>query len=94
MDRETVKKILIKSIDKNIKKYGENAIAMMSPRKGKSSWTWKEYKEAVINDTTLKEIENNPIDDVLNLNKYLIEKFNKYLIEKRGYGLEENQINP
>ena len=89
MDREAAKKLLLKSVDKEIKKHGEDAIAMMSPRRGKCSWTWKEYKEAIINDTSLAEIDDNPIDDILN--------FNKYLIEKRGYGLkkedDETEIN-
>lgn len=89
MDRETAKKLLIKSVDKEIKKYGENAIAIASPKKGKNSWTWKEYKEAIVNDTSLKEIDYNPIDSILRLDKYLI--------ETRGYGLNtknnEKEIN-
>jgi hypothetical protein len=42
----------------------------MCPQLGKNSWTWKEYKEAVINDTDLENCkDSNPIDAVLNLEK-------------------------
>jgi hypothetical protein len=38
----------------------------MSPRVGKDHWSYKEYKEAVENDTDLAEMENsNPIDTYL-----------------------------
>lgn len=66
MDREEAKRILLKSVEENINKFGEDAYAVMMPRKGKNSWTWKEYKEAVENDTDLAECEDsNPIDSYL-----------------------------
>lgn len=66
MTREEAKRILLKSVEENIKKFGEDADAVMMPMKGKNSWTWKEYKEAVENDTDLAECEDsNPIDSYL-----------------------------
>ena len=63
--REEAKKILLESVQKEIKKHGEDAIALMSPCIGKCSWTWKEYKDAVENDTNLENTSMNPIDTYL-----------------------------
>lgn len=56
-----------------IRTNGGNSTAVSSPLKGKKcSWTWNEYKEAVINDCNLldehgNEIKGmNPIDDMYN----------------------------
>ena len=85
MDREEAKKILLKSAEEKIKEKGEDAVALMSPRKGKDHWTWKEYKEAVENDTDLAECEDsNPIDSYL-----------RYVEWKEKQKLEElrNRVN-
>ena len=74
MTREQAKKILLKSVEKEIKKHGEDAIAVMSPMPGKNSWTWKEYKEAILNDTILEGTEHmNPIDSLLRHEDYRLE---------------------
>ena len=75
MTREQAKKILLISIEKEIKKHGENAPALMSPKIGKNLWTYKEYKEAVINDTDLEDCEDsNPIDSLINYENYRLER--------------------
>lgn len=63
-----------------IRTNGGNSIAFSSPRKGKKcSWTWNEYKQAVIEDRNLldergNEIKGmNPIDDMFNYLVYAIE---------------------
>lgn len=78
MDREEAKKILLESVEKKIREYGEDAVALMSPRKGKDHWTYKEYKEAVENDTDLAEMKNsNPIDTYLRYVKWKEKRDNK-----------------
>lgn len=78
MTRKEAQEILLKSVEKEIAKHGEDALAVAMPRKGKNSWTWKEYKEAVINDTDLEGCEySNPIDSVLRLDKWKKEHNNK-----------------
>ena len=73
MTREQAKQIALKSADDEIQKHGEDAIALMCPKIGKDHWTWKEYKDAIINDTNLEDSETNPIDTILNYEKYRIE---------------------
>lgn len=66
MTREQAKQILLKDAEKNIKKYGEDAVAVMSPKIGKDHWTWREVKEAIINDTCLEDSDGmNPIDNLI-----------------------------
>ena len=75
MTREQAKQILLKDVEKNIKKFGEDTVAVMSPMPGKNSWTWKEYKEAVINDTDLEGCkDSNPIDMLLDYEEYRLER--------------------
>lgn len=75
MTREEAKKILLIDIEKSIKKFGEDATAVMSPKVGKNYWTWKEYREAVVNDTDLDDCtDSNPIDTLINYDKYRLER--------------------
>ena len=75
MTREQAKQILLKSVEKEIKMHGEDTIAVMSPMPGKNSWTWKEYKEAILNDTILEGTEDmNPIDSLLRYEDYRLER--------------------
>ena len=81
MTREQAKKYLLQYVEDSISEHGENGIALLCPKIGKCSWSWKEYKEAVVNDTDLEDCENsNPIDGIL--------KLDKYLKEKTGHGLK------
>lgn len=55
-------------VNEIISKEGGKSIAVKMPRKGKCTWTWNEYKQAIIHDSNLfdgkKEvIGTNPIDD-------------------------------
>ena len=82
MTREQAKQILLKDVEKNIKKFGEDTVAVMSPMPGKNSWTWKEYKEAVINDTNLEGTEDmNPIDSILKYDEYRLERGLKSMVD-------------
>lgn len=83
MTREEAKQILLKSVEKEIKKHGEDATAVMSPMPGKNSWTWKEYKEAVVNDTDLEGCKNsNPIDSLLRYEEYRLERGLESMVDK------------
>ena len=78
MTREEAKQILLEEIEEYIKKEGEDGIALQCPKLGKNSWTWKEYKEAVINDTDLEGCEDsNPIDTLIDLENWRKEHNNK-----------------
>ena len=71
MTREEAKQILLEEIKEYIKEEGEDGIALQCPKPGKNSWTWKEYKEAVVNDTDLEGCEDsNPIDTLLDLEEW------------------------
>lgn len=82
MTREQAKQILLKDVEKNIKKFGEDADAILMTRIGKNSWTWKEYKEAVINDTDLEGCkDSNPIDMLLDYEEYRLERGLKSMVD-------------
>ena len=80
--REQAQKIVLKSIEDEIKKHGEDAVALLSPKKGKSSWTWKELKEAAEKDSCLEDSDMNQIDTLI--------RYDEYLIKHKGYGLVEH----
>ena len=78
MTREEAKQILLEEIEEYIKKEGEDGIALQCPKPSKNSWTWKEYKEAVVNDTDLEGCEDsNPIDTLIDLENWRREHNNK-----------------
>lgn len=70
--RKGAQKKALACANEMIKKNGGESVAFASPRKGKCSWTWNEYKEAVLNDRCLldergREIKGtNPVDDMYN----------------------------
>lgn len=83
MTREEAKQILLQQLEKDIKKHGEDGIALMSPRIGKDHWTYKEYKEAVVNDTDLEDCEDsNPIDTLLRYEEYRLERGLESMVDK------------
>lgn len=65
MTREEAKVQALKLIDDYILKYGEDEISMMCPQPGKNSWTWKEEREAVLNDVPCENRGDNLIDSIL-----------------------------
>ena len=78
MTRIEAQQYLLKEVEKEILEHGENGIALQCPKPGKNSWTWKEYKEAVVNDTDLEGCEDsNPIDAFLNLEEWKKKHNNK-----------------
>ena len=77
MTREEAKQIALKEVEKGIKENGEDAIFMMSPKIGKDCWTWKEAKEAILEDKALEDSGGyNLIDSVLKYDVYLKAKNN------------------
>ena len=78
--RKQAQEISLKSIEEEMRRENKTLddICMMSPRRGKCSWTFREYKEAIMEDKPLAGLENEtnetPIDEILNLEKYLNEK--------------------
>lgn len=76
MTRNEAQKEALSLIDERIAIEGENAIALMAPQPGKNSWTWKELRESVINDIPLDGTNTNPIDDVLEMEKWKKEHAN------------------
>ena len=71
--RQQAQQWLLKEIDREIKERGEDYIYMCSPMPCKNSWTLAEYKKAVNNDECL-ENAHNPIDDVMQYEKYMQER--------------------
>lgn len=71
MTREEAKQLALKEVEEGIRKNGENAIFMMSPKIGKDSWTWKEAKESILEDKALEDSGNyNLIDSILKYDEY------------------------
>lgn len=82
MTRERAKKIGLYFINRWAKENGWNSVYMAAPKTGKNTWTAEEYEEALINDTTLEGTDENPIDEILNLEKFY---------NKRGKSLENEK---
>ena len=71
MTRKEAQKTVLKSIDACIAVLGENSIALMTPNPfNKNSWTWKELRDSVVNDTPIKGMKTNPIDDIIALDNW------------------------
>ncbi len=64
--REQAKQIALGYVNKEIEMHGEDCIIISAPTIGKNTWTAKEYKDAVINDTCLENTTENPIDSIIN----------------------------
>lgn len=79
MTREQAKEFALSEINKFIQKEGLDGIVKLAPKLGKNFWTAREYLEAIEQDECMEE-NSNPIDDVLNLEKYLNER-GKSLLE-------------
>ena len=86
--RKQAQDFCLKSIEDEMKRENKTLddICMMSPRRGKCSWTFREYKEATMEDKPLAGLENEttetPIDDILHYEEYL---------NKRGKSLMQKQ---
>ena len=70
MDREKAKKIALDAINKEIETHGQDYVFLMAPQLGKNTWTLKEARESIINDTTLENSNSNLIDGIINLYEY------------------------
>lgn len=64
--REQAKQIALDYVNKEIENHGEDCIIIEAPMPGKNTWTAKEYKDAIINDTWLENTTENPIDAIIN----------------------------
>jgi hypothetical protein len=80
MTREEARQYALEQVNKEIEQHGEDGIAMKSPCVGKCVWTWGEFKAAILNDECLENTNDNPIDMILDLDKYLIVHKQKGLI--------------
>ena len=65
MTREEAKEIALRLVNESIKQHGEDGIYMMCPKPGKNSWTYKEVKDAILEDKPLEDSNNNIIDMVI-----------------------------
>ena len=74
MKREEIQKWCVDEYDILIRKYGEDHVYMKAPKPGKNSWTLKELRESVVNDTIPDGMNENDID--------LMEKYLKYREEQ------------
>lgn len=78
--RTEAKQRALDAINEIIRKEGGQAKGLLSPRKGKCSWTNIEVRDAIIEDRNLldengKEIKGlNPVDDMLRYLKYAEER--------------------
>ena len=74
--REQAKEIGLKEIKRLMEKDNKSLddVCLMSPKIGKDSWTYREYIEALEQDKCLEDSNINPIDTLLNYEKYLNEK--------------------
>lgn len=66
--REESRMKALDCVNEIINQRGGRSIAVHIKRKGKRTWTWNEYKEAIVNDSNLydgdKEVMGtNPIDE-------------------------------
>ena len=76
--RKEIQKELLAMIDAEISERGEDAIALMLPNRGKDHWTYKEVREAIVNDNYLDGLDNsNPIDGAIRYYKWKEEQKNK-----------------
>lgn len=74
--REQAKELALKSTKDLMTKEGKTLddVCLLSPKIEKNSWTYREYIEAIEQDKCLEDSDNNPIDMILNYEKYLNEK--------------------
>jgi len=74
--REQAKKIGLKDAKRLMEKDNKTLddVCIMSPKIGKNSWTYREYIEALEQDKCLEDSNMNPIDTLLNYEKYLNKK--------------------
>jgi len=62
MTRQEIQQWCIDEYDILIQKYGEDYIYMRAPKTGKCTWTLKELRESVVNDTIPEGQISNDID--------------------------------
>lgn len=74
MTRQEIQQWCIEEYDILIKKYGEDHIYMRAPVTGKSTWTLKELRESVVNDTNPEGCDVNDIDLIIRYLEYCVEK--------------------
>lgn len=74
MTREEAKRIALDEIEKFEREIGLDGEFMKAPKTGKCVWTVREYKEAIEQDKCLEGTDDNPIDDILLLEKWLNER--------------------
>ena len=79
--REQAQTLLLNSLRKEAEKKGMDTPALMSPCKGKCSWTYRELIEKVEKDEPL-ENGSNQIDTLLNFEKHLNAQGRSLLVDE------------
>lgn len=85
MTREQARQIALIETKKEIVEHGIDSIAVMAPKPGKNSWTWREMLEAIIEDKPLEDTDYNYIDGILNLEQWIKEHNQKSYLENEEY---------
>ena len=67
MTRGEAKQIALDAINKEIELHGEDYVYMMSPQKGKNSWTLREAKESILEDKELETVALTSLMEYLTL---------------------------
>jgi hypothetical protein len=65
--REQIQKELLESIREDVFKNNKdwNDVAVVSPKKGKNSWTYREVYMSIQEDKCLEDSDNNMIDSMI-----------------------------
>ena len=88
MTREQARAIALKQILKDCIEKGLDTPMCFAPKKGKNSWSNREYAVAILNDENLEE-SDNPIDGILNLEKWMNERGKSLIKEEKNLWVTE-----
>lgn len=85
--REEAMEYYLRLLDREIKEHGHSFILIRSPKTGKNEWTLGEVRKAVENDCNLED-GNNPIDELLEYEKWLNER-GRTMKDKYNWNIDE-----
>lgn len=89
MTRKEAQEIGLKWIEDEMSRDAKELddICLMSPRRGKDHWTYREFKKALLNDEPLDGMENEtkltPVDDIIRYYEYKKRRVDKQILEKK-----------
>ena len=73
LTREEAKEYYLRMLNREIEEHGEDFIYVAAPQIGKNSWTLGEFKKAIENDIPLENYNGDPVDELLDYDKYLMD---------------------